>query len=371
MQRSAVIYVRVSSARQIENYSLSVQDEACRAYCRAQGWPVARVFREEGESAATTERTQLTALLDYVCEHKRELVAIVVHSVSRWARDTRDHLNLRATLERWGVALRSATEPINETDEGQLVETFLAGIARFENRQRARRTVAGMRKALETGRWTFRAPLGYLNSGRGNAREPSLSPNPATARLVHAIFDGFVRDGLSEHEVQRRITGRGFRLPDGKPVSLQTVSKTLRNAAYAGRLSLPDWGIDVRGDWEPLVDEGTFNRAQARFAAPKAHARLNDDFPLRTFARCGECGGPLTGALSRGRGKRYGYYWCKPCRREHRWTGVSKVRLEAAFVDLLVGLQPRAEYMALVNAVVRDVWRQRESSVRGDRERLE
>jgi hypothetical protein len=32
---------------------------------------------------------------------------------------------------------------------------------------------------------------------------------------VRAIFDGFARDGLSEHEVQRRMTERGFRLADG------------------------------------------------------------------------------------------------------------------------------------------------------------
>jgi hypothetical protein len=37
------------------------------------------------------------------------------------------------------------------------------------------------------------------------------------------------------------------------------VSKTLRNAAYAGRLSFPGWGIVVCGDWEPLADEATFD----------------------------------------------------------------------------------------------------------------
>ena len=112
MQRSAIIYVRVSSPRQVENFSLGVQEDACRAYCRTQGWPVLRVFREEGESATRADRTQLKALLDYCCAHGRDIAAVVVHSVSRWSRDTRDHFNLKAVLSRWGIALRSVTEPI-------------------------------------------------------------------------------------------------------------------------------------------------------------------------------------------------------------------------------------------------------------------
>ena len=59
MRRSAVIYVRVSSPRQVENTSLATQEEACRAYCLRAGLEVLRVFREEGESARTADRTQL------------------------------------------------------------------------------------------------------------------------------------------------------------------------------------------------------------------------------------------------------------------------------------------------------------------------
>src|SRR5437867_1001718 len=205
MRRAAVVYVRVSSARQVENYSLSVQEQACRDYCRTQGWDVARVFREEGESAKSTDRTQLTALLDYCREAKAQLVAVVVHSLSRWSRDTGDHYALRTLLAKWGIALRSATEQmIDDSAEGELIEAVVAGMARYENRQRTRRTTGGMRKALESGRWVFRAPLGYLNGGRG--ARGGLIPNPATAELVRACFELFVTERLSERAAQRRLT---------------------------------------------------------------------------------------------------------------------------------------------------------------------
>src|SRR5204862_7755485 len=132
--------------------------------------------------------TRLNALLTYGPEHKRELPAVVVHALSRWSRDTHDHYALTGLLLKWGVRLASATEPISDDPAGRLLEAVVAGVSKFENEQRAGRTVSGMRKALESGRWVHRAPLGYINGGRGNRGEPSLKPDPATADMVRACF---------------------------------------------------------------------------------------------------------------------------------------------------------------------------------------
>ena len=43
---------------------------------------------------------------------------------------------------------------------GNLMEGVLAAFAQFDNDVRSDRTRAGMRAALELGRWTFLAPLG-------------------------------------------------------------------------------------------------------------------------------------------------------------------------------------------------------------------
>ncbi len=59
----AVIYVRVSTKEQTENLSLPTQLRACEEYCRRQGYEILERFHEEGESAKTTDRSQLQALL--------------------------------------------------------------------------------------------------------------------------------------------------------------------------------------------------------------------------------------------------------------------------------------------------------------------
>ena len=89
---------------------------------------------------------------------------MVVYNLTRVARERYDHFALRAHLKSLGISLRSATEPIDDTSTGKLMEGVLAAFAQFDNDVRSERTRAGMRAALELGRWTFRAPLGYLNA---------------------------------------------------------------------------------------------------------------------------------------------------------------------------------------------------------------
>jgi len=58
----AVIYVRVSTKEQTENVSLPTQLRTCEEYCRRQGYEVLERFHEEGESAKSTDRSQLQNL---------------------------------------------------------------------------------------------------------------------------------------------------------------------------------------------------------------------------------------------------------------------------------------------------------------------
>jgi len=50
------------------------------------------------------------------------------------------------------------------------MEGVLAAFAQFDNDVRSDRTRAGIRAALELGRWTFPAPLAYLMRRSGQQR---------------------------------------------------------------------------------------------------------------------------------------------------------------------------------------------------------
>src|SRR5215469_10538772 len=84
---TAVVYVRVSTERQVGNASLETQEKVCREYCRKSGWEVLEVFREEGESAKTADRPELLAAMSFCRQRKPHPTYFVVHSVDRLARN--------------------------------------------------------------------------------------------------------------------------------------------------------------------------------------------------------------------------------------------------------------------------------------------
>jgi len=147
----AVIYVRVSTKEQTENLSLPTQLRACEEYCRRQGYEILERFHEEGESAKSTDRSQLQNLLTFCRLNKGRVHFVVVFNLTRFARDKYDHFALRSHLQSLGISLRSATEPIDDTSTGKLQMVYwnrrnCSGVQLLAgNRNRKRRTDCGGR----------------------------------------------------------------------------------------------------------------------------------------------------------------------------------------------------------------------------------
>jgi DNA invertase Pin-like site-specific DNA recombinase len=352
----AVIYVRVSTKEQTENLSLPTQVKACEEYCERQGFQVLARFREEGESAKTADRTELQKLLQFCRKNKRTVQFVVVFNLTRFAREKYDHFALRAYLKSLGISLRSATEPIDDTSTGKLMEGVLAAFAEFDNDVRSERTRGGMKAALELGRWTFLAPLGYVNAPRSSGK--SLVVDPERAPLVRRAFQDYATGRFTKDEVRKSVNALGLRTRRGKPVPSQTFDAMLRNRVYIGRVDVRDFNVSTRGDFDPLVTDRIFFRVQAilngRNEVTASRQRNDPDFPLRGYVRCETCGKTLTASWSKGRSDYYAYYHC---RGRCRAVNISKARLEELFVDELARLQPTPGFLRLVKDRVLSAWR--------------
>ena len=93
-----------------------------------------------------------------------------------------------------------------------------------------------------------------------------------------------------------RATDAGPRSRKGLKLSPQSFGQMMCNPIYAGKMESPDYGVSTKGNFEPLVDEATFYRAQAvldgRIVVAGLRQRNHPDFPLRGFVRCEACGRP-------------------------------------------------------------------------------
>src|SRR5450830_427323 len=332
----AVIYTRVSSKDQVENYSLENQERACREFAAHAGYDVVKVFTECGESAKTADRTQLQAMLKYVSENAQLLGAVIVYKVDRLARNSTDHGNLRVQLGEHHVRLQSTTENLDDTPSGRFAETVLSGIAQLDNEVREERAKSGMTAAVGRGRFVWRAPIGYVNGPKGG---PSLVlDSPSTVGLVRKAWT-LVDSGVPPYEASVQLVREGLRRRSGKAPSPRSLRAMLKNQRYIGYVT--SFGKRVRGDFEPLVD--LFWRVQralarASHSVTRPYKKVNPDFPLRGTVLCPHCGQPLTASWSRGHGGKYPYYRCKHC------SGVAfrKETLEPEFIGHLDRLSLKA-----------------------------
>ena len=69
----AVLYARVSTEEQLENWSIPAQLREFESYCRQKDWQNAGIYKEEGKSArsdAIDKRPQFRRLLDHSFSRK-------------------------------------------------------------------------------------------------------------------------------------------------------------------------------------------------------------------------------------------------------------------------------------------------------------
>ena len=71
------------------------------------------------------DRSQLQKLLTFCRLNKGRVHFVVVFNLTRFARDKYDHFALRSHLQSLGISLRSATELIDDTSTGKLMEGCL------------------------------------------------------------------------------------------------------------------------------------------------------------------------------------------------------------------------------------------------------
>lgn len=298
--KTAVIYIRVSSDRQVQGTSLATQEADCRTWCAKNDHTVLIVHHDDGESAKTADRPGLIAAVAAA----KKADALVVWKLDRFSRNATDGLALRAALRTSGCSLVSATEPISSDPVGEMVGTILMAVAQLDNSVRAQRCRKGMESVALAGGWVHLPPAGFILDTSG--RIPVLAQHPVTGPLIATALTDFASGSLDRAGFTSRVKSVGL--------SDQQACRILRSPVYAGIIrNQLTAGRDIPAAFPGLISPDAFWSIQSRIARPRQqHRKHRPEFSLVGVATCGVCGGPMKAAYSPGRnGKRYGYYDCR------------------------------------------------------------
>lgn len=349
-----VVYVRVSSNEQVLGYSLDNQEKFCSEFSQKAGHSILKIFREEGESAKTANRTQLQLMMRFCEKYKKQIGRVVVYKVDRLSRVTGDYLALKTFFNKLGISLVSATENLEDTPGGKFYETLLSAAAEFDNNVRAQRTIEGMKARLLKGLWSGIAPWGYVNT-LDETKSKIIAPHPEKAPIVKMLFEKYATGKYTFPELAAMANKLGQKSRHGMKVSKQLVAKIIRNPIYCGKIVVAKFEISTQGNHEPIVSEELFNEASSekKGVAGRKLSRSRDspDFPLRGI-KCGGCGKHLSGGKTKGKTKYYQYYGCfnGACEKKN---SIKKIDLEDDFTKFLVELTPDRGYFDVLREAIK------------------
>lgn len=199
----AIAYVRVSTASQVEDgVSMEAQQAKIRAWAEVNEYDAVEVFRDDGISGKRADnRTGLQEALDVVGKGD----ALVVYSLSRLSRSTKDTLSIAEALQSKGADLVSLSEKIDtSTAAGKMVFRMLAVLSEFERDQVAERTRAALRYKRERGEKTGGdVPYGYrslqgnlVEHGREQTAIQRMRELSSSGLSLRAICRALERDGF-------------------------------------------------------------------------------------------------------------------------------------------------------------------------------
>ena len=308
---TAVIYARYSSDSQREA-SIEGQLRDCKDYAEKNGITVVGTYIDRAYSAKTDDRPDFQRMIKD--SGKKIFDVVLVWKLDRFARNRFDAVNYKYQLEKNGVHLVSAMEPISQGPEGIMVESMLIGMAEYYSAELALKVARGEREnALQCKYNGGVVPLGFTIG-----KEDRLYHiDPETAPIVQEIFTRYA-DGEPAEKIAASLNERGLRTRTGKPFVKNSFFQIFRNRRYIGEYRYKD--IVTPGGIPAIVDQDLFDRVQQRFEQNRiAHGRpAKEDvsYLLTTKLFCGKCGTLMGGESGTSHmGNTYYYYKCGNAKR--------------------------------------------------------
>jgi len=354
----AVIYARVSTDEQANNYSLPTQLEACRQYAAAHDMTIAGEFSDDYTGTVPIERRPEGSKA-YAMLNSGEADALIVYRADRMGRPAGEG-------DEWDIpplirALSKLNKEIHTCNRGKIGTSFadlLLAMLDFkmagdERRSILERVSRGKAAALKSGRLLIAwPPFGYKVIGE---KRDALEVVEEEAAIVRQVFGWATRGDngsgpMSIWGIARKLSGMkvlthqdklGYkrRINSSGVWSPNAVSRLLAQTAYIGYYRTVFNGIEYDVPVPPIVSRDVYARAQAMRAENARFSPRNTKrfYLVNGMIRCG-CGCNLsyTGA-TKPSGRRW---YLSSGRTALRYTGnrckgvaVPADEVEAAAID--------------------------------------
>jgi site-specific DNA recombinase len=373
-QKRCYIYTRVSTAMQVDGYSLDAQKDKLRKYAEFEGMTIVAEYSDEGFSGKNIQgRLEFQRMLSDIQEMKDEVEYVLVFKLSRFGRNAADVLNSLQLMQDFGVNLICVEDNIDSSkDSGKLMISILSAVAEIERENIRTQTMAGREQKAREGKWNGGfAPYGYkLENGQLLIAEDEVD-------VVRAIYDRYLHTNDGVNGVAKYMNTHGYekKLRQNGTIpgfSTSFVKKILDNPIYMGKIAYGRRRTEKKlgtrnemhvveqseypiyeGQHEAIISEEDWNLVQEK-RKKNAYRREKIHDPehahiLSGILKCPCCGKSLYGNVSKPHARdnktRY-YYYCKNTVTATGHPCTFRVNIEQTEMNELVA--------KIISAMVRD-----------------
>lgn len=319
-------YVRVSSLKQVDNYSVSAQLAEIEKYCKVNDYEMLPPYIDNGISGAEMKnRPGLQQMLKDLKDNK--LDKIVVWKLTRLGRSMKDILQIVEECEKNNVSFYSVSEHLGiDTDMNKLMLNIMGSLGEYERTiLKDNIRIGASNKANEGKSVGGQTPYGY------DRIDGHLIVNQHESRVVKDIYQMYSQ-GMSFTAIANALNDRHEITKLGKPHSKDSVSYILKNQVYIGLVvynQYVDWKkkgrkgynnepIVTEGEHEAIISKKIWDKVQTQLKARKRRKRGNNktDNLLTGLLKCKNCHANYVisntiNTLKDGSKQHFRYYICR------------------------------------------------------------
>ena len=301
-------YCRVSSdsSDQLHSYASQIR-KYTEEISHHQGWELVDIYADEGLTGTRMEQREDFNRMMADCR-KGRIDKVLVKSVSRFARNTKDCLAALRELMSLGVTVYFEKENINtETLTTELMVSVSGALAQQESISTSQNQRISYKRRMERGEFiTCKAPFGYqLVDGK------NLEIIPEEAEKVRWMFESYL-NGHSLDWIAEQMSQTGFLTSDGRSRwQHTTILYVLTNEKYIGDAlaqktfasAFPFVKKRNKGERDQFYTENThpaiiskevFDRVQELFKRKSCRQKaIAHAYPMTLKILCGKCGTPF------------------------------------------------------------------------------
>ena len=385
-KKKVYVYTRVSTAMQIDGYSLEAQRTRMRAFAEFNEYEIAGEYEDAGKSGKSIEgRDEFNRMMEDIKTGKDDVSFVLVFKLSRFGRNAADVLSTLQTMQDFGVNLICVEDGIDSSkDAGKLMISVLSAVAEIERENIRIQTMEGRIQKARDGKWNGGfPPYGY------DLKNGVLEINEEEAPAIRTIFEQWVSTDIGANGLAKYLENHGIRkIPrhNGKNPLFDAalIRNIIKNPVYCGKIAYgrrktekvhgtrneyklveQDDYLVVDGLHEGIVSEEMWNQAQVKMIAQaKKYEHVNKAKDTKThllsgLVKCPICGAGMYGNKSikhRKDGTKYKdffYYGCKhrTMTRGHKCDYKKQINedvLDAAVVEVITKLVANPRFASMM-----------------------